>query len=369
MKIRTASSLVSISTLLCGFGCTSVPPNNPSFEGGASPTTSVPAVVETAPSDDVPEPEVASAPHDDASPAVQVAPPDRPIARPATSPFGFELLGESGGWLPTYSHGDRRYVLGTRGSRYTIRLRNPTPSRVEAVVSVDGLDVIDGQRGDLSKRGYILAPYSTMTVEGFRTSTSDVAAFRFSSVRDSYAARTGSARNVGVIGVAFFPERPAPPPPPMWTPRGDEPRDFDGSLSRAPARAMPKSAPSVSSEATDDRFEPGIKGSSRGASPSAAAPSKDSSAEEKAGGRNRPGLGTEFGERRESAVSYTSFERANPRTPSRTMSLYYNDRDGLIALGIQIPRPVTPREDDARMRETAEPFAHRFAAPPPPRSR
>jgi hypothetical protein len=44
----------------------------------------------------------------------------------------------------------------------------------------------------------------------------EVAAFRFGSVRGSYAARKGNDRNVGVIGVAFFAERGAETP---WTRR------------------------------------------------------------------------------------------------------------------------------------------------------
>jgi hypothetical protein len=36
---------------------------------------------------------------------------------------------------------------------------------------------------------------------------SSVAAFRFGAVEDSYAEKKGNARNVGVIGVAFFQER------------------------------------------------------------------------------------------------------------------------------------------------------------------
>jgi hypothetical protein len=75
------------------------------------------------------------------------------------------------------------------------------------VGTVDGLDVINGKPGTFDNRGYVLLPFATLQIEGFRTSTSAVAAFRFAAVADSYAAQTGSARNVGVIGLAFFSER------------------------------------------------------------------------------------------------------------------------------------------------------------------
>lgn len=103
--------------------------------------------------------------------------------------------------------GDRTFVIGQAGQRYTIVLQNHTSHRFEAVGTVDGLDVINGKPGTFDNRGYVLMPFATLEIEGFRTSTSSVAAFRFASVADSYAAQMGNARNVGVIGVAFFSER------------------------------------------------------------------------------------------------------------------------------------------------------------------
>ena len=117
------------------------------------------------------------------------------------------LLDEYGQSLPAYHVGGRAYVLGQPGRRYSIRIENRSPYRFEAVVSVDGLDVVDGREASLSKRGYIVGPGGSTTIEGFRTSTSQVAAFRFGAVGTSYAAQTtGSARNVGVVGVALFAE-------------------------------------------------------------------------------------------------------------------------------------------------------------------
>jgi hypothetical protein len=102
---------------------------------------------------------------------------------------------------------DRTYVIGRAGERYTIVITNHTDHRFEALATVDGLDVINGRAGSLANRGYVLMPYATLEIDGFRQSQDAVAAFRFAKVADSYAAQTGSARNVGVIGVAFFTER------------------------------------------------------------------------------------------------------------------------------------------------------------------
>jgi hypothetical protein len=117
------------------------------------------------------------------------------------------VVDERGAPLPTFAGGGRSYVLGNDGARYAIRIENSSGARFEAVTTVDGLDVIDGQPGSFEKRGYLLAPWSTVEIDGFRRSQDDVAAFRFGRVRDSYAARRGNDRNVGVIGVAVFQER------------------------------------------------------------------------------------------------------------------------------------------------------------------
>ena len=113
----------------------------------------------------------------------------------------------SGSPLEAVKSGDRTLVVGQAGQRYSIVLTNNTSHRFEAVGTVDGLDVINGKPGTFDNRGYVLLPFATLEIEGFRTSTAQVAAFRFAAVADSYAAQTGSARNVGVIGMAFFSER------------------------------------------------------------------------------------------------------------------------------------------------------------------
>jgi hypothetical protein len=146
------------------------------------------------------------------------------------------LIDESGAPLPTFSAGGRSYVVGQDGGRYAIRIENRTGARFEAVATVDGLDVIDGQAGSFEKRGYLVAPWATVEIDGFRRSDDVVAAFRFGRVRDSYAAKKGNDRNVGVIGVAMFEERGARWP---WTERELERRNsadpFPGRFAQPPS--------------------------------------------------------------------------------------------------------------------------------------
>ena len=251
---------------------------------------------------------------------------------PAAAGPRIELVDEGTQALPTFWQGGRRYVLGQMGTRYQIRIVNPTASRVEAVVSVDGLDAIDGHPASLNKRGYIVPAFGEVTIDGFRTSLDAVSAFRFSSVRESYAARTGQPRNVGVIGVAFFGERPAP----VWRYRAPAPEMGRAEPLPPPAADAESSAPSKSAS---------------GGAPAPAA---------------RPGLGTQFGESRESHVVETTFVRAST-SPMALSELRYDDREGLLSRGIQLtPPPRDPRAAENDRRDEAQSFPQsRFAQPPP----
>lgn len=114
----------------------------------------------------------------------------------------------SGRFLTGFEANGKNFITGIAGRRYTIVVKNHSPGRVEAVVSVDGLDVVDGKPASFNKRGYLIDAHGDLEIEGFRTSNTEVAAFRFGAVRDSYAQKKhGDARNVGVIGMAVFHER------------------------------------------------------------------------------------------------------------------------------------------------------------------
>jgi hypothetical protein len=130
------------------------------------------------------------------------------------------LVDESGRTLPGFQANGRALIVGNDGARYRIVVRNGTTARFEIVSSVDGLDVIDGKPADPNRRGYIVDPHGVLVIDGFRTSDSSVAAFRFGKVADSYAAQTSGDRNVGIVGFAIFSERGA-----VWTPAELQRRD------------------------------------------------------------------------------------------------------------------------------------------------
>jgi hypothetical protein len=266
-------------------------------------------------------------------------------------PYALEVVGESGETLPTFEHGGRTYVLGELRQRYLLRVRNRSERRIEVVASVDGRDVIDGRPASPEKRGYIVEAWSDVTIDGFRLHRDAVAAFRFSSVPRSYAAQMGDARDVGVIGVAVFPER---------------------ALRRAPPAYRPDPPPYPSPYPGHGEAEPNA-GSGREAAPAPGAPGKRSpdsgvaapSPAPDAHASRRPGLGTEFGEAHASHVDTVPFERARSR-PERILTLRYDDRQGLLALGIDVDGRWRDR-DDAWLRATATPFrgSPGYAEPPP----
>ena len=299
----------------------------------------------------------------------------------AQSPYTVDLIDQNGHTLNTYQRDGRFYVLGSVGDRYSIRVTNPTDSRVEALISVDGLDVIDGKTSGFEKRGYVVPAHGELKVDGFRVSTSQVATFRFSSVASSYAGRKGKARNVGVIGVAIFAEKARPQ---IVVPIAKEPYDYRGRRDRYydldegdDAEYEKKSADKPAAEAPAPPRMGGTAGAgSETSEDSAGAPAPRTTVSRRmehrprpdpnccgARPKKRPGLGTEFGEQRHSAVSFTRFERAHQTRPTALAELRYNDRDGLVALGIKIGPTVSPEEISTR--ETADPFPGAgFSAPP-----
>lgn len=252
-------------------------------------------------------------------------PPPPPVER--TAAFSVSLEDEQGSPLETYRHRGTTWVLGEEGERYVIVVRNPTGNRVEAVISVDGRDAISGRVADFrNNRGYVLPPFGSVRVEGFRQSLDHVATFRFTDPGNSYSSRMGTPQNVGIIGVAFFPERVQPVAIPV-------PEDRERRKIYRPRPSAPSKKPSA------------------GAAPSTRAEQSDSN------------IGTEYGETRGSRVTQTHFERQS-NTPVRVITLRYDDASGLEARGIQLFSRPSPRPIPRPLSPEAFPDS-RFAPPPP----
>jgi len=225
--------------------------------------------------------------------------------------------------LPMYRHQGRRYVVGKPGNEYTIRVRNGAAGRVLAVMSVDGVNVITGDTASMQQSGYVLAPNESADIAGWRKSMARTAAFYFTALPDSYAARTGRPDNVGVIGVAVFRERA-------------QPIVLEEFRRKDAARAEGQSAPAASNAPADAKAE-----------------ANDSAAQSM-----RERLGTGHGRSETSYASYTRFERASD-TPAETIAIYYDSHENLLAQGVPVGSPPL-----ARLRANPFPDAGRFVPDP-----
>ena len=229
---------------------------------------------------------------------------------------------DDGAALHVWRDHGRPVVAGRPGARYSVRLANMSGERVLAVVAIDGVNVVSGETAGVGQRGYVLEPWQRTEITGWRKSDDEVAAFEFTSLADSYAARTGRPQDVGVIGVAVFREAaPVEVSDARQTPR------FEGAAKAAPAPS-PGAQPAPESRRAD-----------------AAAAGSPAPIE-------RDRLGTGHGERETSVVRLTSFQRASAR-PDQRVEIRYDSLDNLVAAGIVPPPHVA----------TTSP--HAFPADPP----
>lgn len=125
----------------------------------------------------------------------------------AIGQVGMRVVKEDGAAWPLRRTAGGNVLQGKDGERYRLEYKNHSETQTyEIVTTVDGLDVLSGKSGSIKNRGYVLRPGAVLRIDGFRKSADEVAAFRFSSVAESYAANSdaGSVANVGVIGTAVF---------------------------------------------------------------------------------------------------------------------------------------------------------------------
>ena len=232
--------------------------------------------------------------------------------------------------LSTWRHRGASYVAGRPGDRYAVRLTNRSAGRVLVVLSVDGVNAVSGETAAVSQTGYVLAPYQSAEITGWRKSYSEAAAFYFTALPDSYAARTGRPDNVGVIGAAVFRERVAEP--------------VGGWFQPAPPVAAKESGAASGRMEAERQASAGPGGNSA----DAAAPAQDAARRSRADSapRDEKKLGTGHGEREYSPTTQTAFERASS-APAEIVQVRYDSYANLLASGvIQRARPP-PRQPDA----------------------
>ena len=198
--------------------------------------------------------------------------------------------------LAIYSRLDGRlFVAGTPGQPYVIEVHNQLGSRIEAIVSVDGRNVLkDEPAHPSSSQGLVIAAGARYSFRGWRDGDEETLAFEFGQPETSVAEMAGDRSSIGVIGIAIYAEQ---------------------------VRIMDL-APSypVGAAAAGYEFSAGVtKGAEKGLSPA---------------------LGTGIGARQHDPVGRTSFRRAPGETD--IIEIGYDTRDNLIAQGIIRPADPSP---------------------------
>ncbi|MBU1105792.1 MAG: hypothetical protein KKB51_03905 [Candidatus Riflebacteria bacterium] len=138
------------------------------------------------------------------------------IYRPPENIVDVDIIGDNRGVLTISGgrHHETSYIEAQHGERYTIRVRNNWHGRIALVVSVDGRNIISGERSynRPSESMYALNPGQTGNFDGWRSSYSQTQRFYFTSESDSYSGRMGDYSQIGWIKIAVFRERYYQPP-------------------------------------------------------------------------------------------------------------------------------------------------------------
>lgn len=107
-------------------------------------------------------------------------------------------------------------VIGVWGNEpYAIQYRNPTSQKVEVRLSIDGTDILTGERATSEPTGerWVVQPYETMELEAWPESKMSGARFLFSSGGQSVATHThGDTSSMGYIAATVFTEGYVSPP-------------------------------------------------------------------------------------------------------------------------------------------------------------
>ena len=240
----------------------------------------------------------------------------------------------TGQTLPVYFARGEYWVAGTPGAKYSVSVANASGGRVLAVMSVDGVNVLNGETAGVEQSGYVFNAYQRYDVNGWRKSNHEIAAFEFVASPASYAERTGRPANVGVIGVALFKERVYQPPVSVTPPYRPYPY-YEGRKS-APSGGYGANESSGAADSATAQSRP----APTGAAPAAPAQAgefgglaKRSESRADAPIEMREKLGTGHGEREFSQVSNTAFNRAQS-TPNETISIRYDSRENLVSMGV-----------------------------------
>ena len=227
--------------------------------------------------------------------------------------------------------GNNTFIEGRENSKFELELTNLTPRRLLVHPAVDGLSTMTGKPAaqNDSTDGYVLNPYQTMRVPGWRLNDKQVAQFFFAGQGQSYAEKSGQPLNRGVIACPVWEEKVEPAYIYSTTgllrstmhsgtqPMGSGGNNFSSSQSiytnsvncNAGLPVIPESY-TVTGHHTEEKCVGGI------------------------GGGSTQNLGTGFGNKTKHEVVTVHFTPEDQ--PTCTAIIYYDTQEGLKTRGIKI---------------------------------
>lgn len=222
----------------------------------------------------------------------------------ASAPLTVHVEHPDGRPLETHTHRGLSFVAAREGTPYRIRLENHRATRVEVLLSVDGRDVISGTPAQPGRqRGYVVEPFGSVLVQGYRQSLDYVAAFQFVAPHQSYATTTGGdGSSHGHIQAAVFLERPTR-------------RSVSGRTPLAAPSPRPAEVAPATSSARSDRAQ---------VLEAAPSPSPSSSSDSKAAADEAPGLATGWGSAQVSVAQPVRFRRLHRYRPDAVIEVFYD---------------------------------------------
>jgi len=218
---------------------------------------------------------------------------------------------------------DRRYFEAFRGQRYALRIQNRTGERIGVLIAVDGLNVVNGQKTHLrnDEPMYVLGPWESATIRGWRTSLEQVREFVFVDETRSYANRTDQANgDMGWIRVLAFREQPS-----FTRFRGGRSRRDGDARDQAASKPEAAGPGSARSEVAQEPL-------AKATPPSPEESRSLENARQKMQSLDDAFPGTGWGDRRRDRVRRVQFEAM--QVASDHLVLRYEYASGLVALGI-----------------------------------
>lgn len=253
--------------------------------------------------------------------------------------------------VPLIHHDGQIFAETPTSGEYWIRLHNTSGERVEAVLSVDGINAVDGKDASGTQRGWVLEPYQTADIKGWYRTSSEVAAFTFATAGSGagYAEKTGRGTdNVGVIGVAVFKEKSKPM---FWS---TIPTMGIGNFNTATKGILRGTSTTYTSQVTTASASMDVQCSVN------SGPTMDSyqipvQELNYSTPVQQADVSTAYGRAVEMHSGSTTFDRASV-TPFEVIAIRYASRDVLTSWGVPVTRKAPPRPN---------PFPQGFGVPAP----